>query len=233
MRPVQQLDRRFRYRIIAAGVLSLVAWVTLQVTSPPATVVWSAEMLEAANRMQRAIAVTAEYCDSAGIAVDGSLDLNHTCMIGPEYTPLFTTLGQLEAKRTTVNPDVAALIIHLLDQAGVEAGDTVAVGASASFPALLIATQAAVEAMHVHPKIVLSLGASSYGATRPEFNLLEIHELLLRENVLVTPAVAVSLGGEADTGAEFDPALRAGLARQIEAYGRLLLRVKKHEFWSC
>ena len=218
-RPVNSIDYRLRLRIIAAGAVSVAAWGLLQALSPRASVAWSAEMYAAADRMQLAIAVVAEYCERAGIPIEESLDPNHTCLVGPEYTPLFTTLGQLEAKRTTTNPDMAALMVYLLHRAGVSAGDTIAVGASASFPALLVATQSAAEAMGAHPVIVLSLGASSYGATRPSFHLLDMHELLTSEGVLTTAPAAVSLGGEGDVGAEFDPAVREELVQQIEASG--------------
>jgi poly-gamma-glutamate system protein len=176
-------------------------------------------MRQAAVRMQRATAAVADYGERAGISIDPSLDPNGTGLIGPELTPLFTTLGQLEAKRTTTNPDLAGLLVDLLRRAGVSSGDTIAVGCSASFPALMIATLAAAEVIGVHPVMILSLGASAYGATRPEFNLLDISQLLIREAIVATPPAAVSLGGEDDVGAEFDPVLRERLMRQIRISG--------------
>jgi poly-gamma-glutamate system protein len=173
--------------------------------------------------MERAVNAVARYSESAGIGIDESLDPSRTGLIGPEYSPLFTTLGQLEAKRTTTNPDMAALIVHLLRRAGVSAGDTIAVGGSASFPALMIATVAAAEAMGVHPVTILSLGSSAYGATRPGFNLLDIYQLLLGEGILSTAPAAASLGGEGDLGAEFDPSFRESLLQQIRMSGVPLL----------
>lgn len=219
MRPVQPIDRRLQYRIVAAGIVSLLAWLSWQAFSPRPSIPWSEEMREASRRMERAITAVARYHETAGIPFDESLDPNRTGLIGPEYSPLYTTLGQLEAKRTTTNPDVAGLVVHLLRRAGVSAGDTIAVGCSASFPALMIATLAAAEAVGVHPVAILSLGSSAYGATRPELNLLGFHELLLNEGVLSTAAAAVSLGGEGDVGADFDPAFRESLLRQIEMSG--------------
>jgi len=169
--------------------------------------------------MQRAITTVSRFHETSGMAIDVSLDPNHTGLIGPEYTALFTSLGQLEAKRTTTNPDIAGLLVHLLHRAGVSAGDTIAVGSSGSFPALMIATLTAAEVMGAHPVTILSLGASSYGATRPEFNLLDVHELLTREGVLSTEPEAVSLGGERDVGADFDPAFREDLLLRIRATG--------------
>jgi len=206
---------RTKVKIMLAAIVSLVAWPVLQTVPPAQSIQWSQDMREAANRMVEAIAAVARFCGTAGIPISESLDPNRTCLIGPEYTPLFTTLGQLEAKRTTTNPDMAGLLVHILSRAGVSAGDTIAVGASASFPALVIAILTAAEALGVQPVTILSLGASSYGATRPGFNLLHIHELLLNEGIISTVPAAVSLGGERDAGSEFDPAVREDLVRQI------------------
>ena len=223
MKPGLPIDRRTKQRIVAAGTVSLLAWVLLQTLSPRESIPWSEEMLEAARRTLRAVNAVARYSESAGIGIDESLDPSRTGLIGPEYSPLFTTLGQLEAKRTTTNPDMAALIVHLLRRAGVSAGDTIAVGGSASFPALMIASVAAAEAMGVHPVTILSLGSSAYGATRPGFNLLDIYQLLLNEGILSTAPAAASLGGEGDVGAEFDSTLRESLLHQIRMSGVPLL----------
>ena len=39
-------------------------------------------------------------------------------MIGDEYTPITTSLGSEEAKRTTANPDMAALLVQMLTEPG-------------------------------------------------------------------------------------------------------------------
>jgi poly-gamma-glutamate system protein len=205
--------------IYATGILSLIAYALVQFTSSETSLRYSVEMIQAATLMQRATVSTREFCDSTGIEIDEATDPNRTCLIGPELTPLMTTLGHLDAKRTTTDPAMASLIVHLLGQAGVSAGDTIAVGSSASFPALLVATVTAAEAMRVHPVVILSLGASTYGATNPQFNLLDMYSLLLREDVLATPPAAISLGGDEDVGNEFDVDLKAALLTQIAANG--------------
>lgn len=176
-------------------------------------------MRRAAETMASALDVTGDYCRSQEIRVDPLQDPAGTCLVGPQLTPLFTTLGQLEAKRTTLSPDLAGLLVHLLEEAGVGSGDTVAVGASGSFPGLLVATLAAAEALRAVPVAILSLGASSYGATRPEFHLLDLHLLLNREGILRTPPAAASLGGEGDVGKGFPPALRHALAQEVRRVG--------------
>jgi poly-gamma-glutamate system protein len=172
-------------------------------------------MLDAARRMEGALAVVAAHCRAAGIAVNEGADPNGTCLIGPETSELFTTAGQLEAKRTTTNPDMAGLLAQLLTEAGVSRGDRVAVAASGSFPALMVAALTATEALGAIPLTLLSPGSSSWGATRPEFDLIDLHRVLLERGIIHASAAAASLGGSGDTGREFDPEVRDRLARKI------------------
>ncbi len=197
------------------GAVSLAAWLTVQVLSPRRQLAWSVEMRNAAEMMEEAITVIGT--EKADLISES--DLNATGLIGPEYADLFTSLGDLEAKRTTINPDMAALLVHLLKKAGVEEGDMIAVGCSASFPALLIAVLSAAQAMDVHPVVIISLGASSWGATDSRFTLLDIYELLLDRGVFTIPPAAVSLGGNRDTGDEFEPAVRERLVERITSSG--------------
>jgi poly-gamma-glutamate system protein len=158
-----------------------------------------------------------------GGQLDLAIDPNQTGLIGPEDSPLMTTLGQLEGKRTATNPNIAGLIAKLLDDAGVLPGDTVAIGSSGSFPSFLVASLAAASAMKVHPVCILSLGSSSYGATDPEFDLLDLYSVLQQSGVCSGPPAAVSLGGEKDIGEDFTPETREGLIRKIRSHGLPLL----------
>jgi poly-gamma-glutamate system protein len=114
---------------------------------------------------------------------------------------------------------MAGLIVHFLHQASVAAGDTIAVGSSASFPALMIATLAAAQVMEVYPVVILSLGASSYGGTNVDFNLLSIYQLLLRESVFTIQPAAISLGGDKDIGQDFKSEIKDRLLKQIQLGG--------------
>ena len=212
-------ERQRPAAILAAGAVSLAAYGLVQLMGSERPLPYGQEMIEAAALMQRATVTTRDFCDSTGIEIDEATDPNRTCLIGPELTPLMTTLGHLDAKRTTTDPAMASLIVHLLEKAGVSAGDTIAVGSSASFPALLVATVAAAEAMDVHATLMLSLGASTYGATNPDFNLLDIYTLLLREGVFKTRVAAISLGGDEDVGGGFDAELKSDLLSQIAGSG--------------
>jgi len=211
------LDRKTR--IVIAGLISLAAFWAVR-SLPSGAVPRNADaMVRAGQIMERAIQAVRLERDRPGAPIDLQLDPNRTGLIGPEASPLTTTLGELEAKRSTTNPNVAGLIVYLLDQAGVKPGDTVAIGSSGSFPALLIASLAAAKAMDVHAVAILSLGASSYGATDPDFTLLDIYGLLRREGICSLPPAAVSLGGEKDTGSDLDSSARERMIQKIRAAG--------------
>jgi poly-gamma-glutamate system protein len=212
-------EKHLRLTIIIAGIISLAAYTALLFFSHHRAVPQSDEILEAARLVDKAITVIRNYCAQSAIEIDKTIDPNQTGLIGPEYTELTTTVGNLEAKRTTTNPNMAGLLVHLLYQAEVKPGDTIAVGCSASFPALMVASLAAAKAMDVKPVIIISLGASSYGGTKPAFNLLDIYELLLGKGIFSVKPAAVSLGGGKDIGLNFEPELLEQLLEQIQSSG--------------
>jgi poly-gamma-glutamate system protein len=73
------------------------------------------------------------------------------------------------------------------------------------------------------PRTIISLGSSSFGATRPEFNLLDLYGLLSEEGLVSAAPVAVSLGGSNDLGQEFPAELRQRLIAQVAAQGLPLI----------
>ena len=212
-------------RVVAAGVLSAAAFWIVQVL-PAGIVARNADtMVRAGLIMEQALFAIRTARTRSGIHFHPALDPNQTGLIGPEISPIITTLGELEAKRSTTNPNMAGFLVTLLDRAGVKAGDSIAIGSSGSFPALLIASLAAARAMDVHPVAILSLGASSYGAGDPEFNLLDIFEILEREKICSVHPAAASLGGENDVGSDFDPQVRKQLVRRIGSSGIPLIEI--------
>lgn len=181
------------------------------------------EMKDASEIMARALGAIRECREERGIAIDRKTDVNETGMIGTESSPVTTSLGNLEAKRTTTNPDFAALVVYLLRRAGVRKGDAIAVGASSSFPALIVAALSASKAMGARPLMITSLGASQWGANLPNFHWLDMQDCLRKAGVFKTLPVAVSLGGENDTGLDLNPDSRALLLRQAQERGMIIL----------
>ena len=201
-----------------AGAAGLILLVALDLMSGRGTSL-RGEMTEAARLMARAEAAVARCRTAAGPRTDAAADPNGTGLIGLGTSPITTSLGNLEAKRTTTNPDFAALVVSLLDGAGVRRGDAVAVGASGSFPALVIATLSAAKAMGVEPLVISSLGASEWGANDPAFTWLDMEECLARSGFLEVRPVALALGGDEDVGRNMEPAARAALVGRIRASG--------------
>ncbi len=141
----------YKTRMAAAAVISLaVFWISEHGTH--GSFPGDADVtLRAARIMGQAVHAIAAERERSGNSFEPSSDPNRTGLVGPQDSPLVTTVGELEAKRTTTNPNMAGLIVLLLRQAGVKAGDSVAIGSSGSFPALLVASLAAAKAMDVQP----------------------------------------------------------------------------------
>lgn len=153
----------------------------------------------AAERMERIEAFIKESITEKGISLEAK-DLNETGLIGPDFTPLTSTMGEEGAKRSSLNPEFAALMVRYFHDAGLEKGDTVAIGSSGSFPGFLIATLAATEELGLNAKVIASLGSSMYGATRVEYNLFSILEDIERSGEAEFELLGVSCGGEGDRG---------------------------------
>jgi poly-gamma-glutamate system protein len=177
----------------------------------------------ASGIMAQALRVTREHRERNGPPIDPMIDPNRTGLLGAESSEITTSLGDLAAKRTTTNPAMATLLAHLMEQAGVKAGDRVAAGCSGSFPGLFVAMLSAAQALGAEPVIVISLGASSYGANLPGFTLLDLSELLNKRGVLPHTISAASLGGSKDIAAEFEQSVRSALIANIRSAGIPLL----------
>lgn len=182
------------------------------------------DMVAGAETMSRAIEALRACALDKKIPMNVREDLNRTALIGPEISPVTTSLGHLDAKRTTTNPNFAGLVAKLLKEAGVRSGDAVAIGASSSFPALAVASLCAVAAIEAKPVMIGSLGASNWGATNPNFTLLEILDCLRRNRILDVRPVALAVGGEIDNGADMSEEGRLLLAEKIRRTGILFLQ---------
>lgn len=181
-------------------------------------------MIKASEIMKEAISTLSMCLAEKNQVINQEFDINGTGLIGFEYSPITTTLGSLEAKRTTTNPNMGALVVHLLHKAGVREGDAVAVGASGSFPAMIVAVMSAAKAMRVNPIIICSLGASQWGANRPDFHILKMLNCLSSAGVFNFRPAAVSLGGEKDVGEGMSNEAKERLIKDIEHSGILFIR---------
>jgi len=212
--------------LVVIGFISVAVYLISQSLSNDQTVPYSKMMLEAAQIMEQMTTKIQQARIEAGLDINLIMDPNQTGLIGPEQGDLTTSLGHLQAKRTSTNPNIASLLVYLFKKAGIEKGDTIAIGASASFPALLVATLSACKAMEVAPVAMISLGASSHGATDSQFNLLDIYQILYKEQVVYQMPAVISLGGEDDFGAEFTDSVKKYLLQQIHNSGSHFINQK-------
>lgn len=212
-----------RPRVVVGLGLLAVAALALDRTWTPAGSPNRRAMERASYLMAEAERTVRACRESRGLTADSDADPNGTGLIGLEASPLTTSLGNPAAKRTTTNPDFAALLVHLLRRAGVSPGDAVAVGASGSFPALVLATLAACRALDARPVIIFSLGASQWGQNDPRFDGLDLTACLAGAGFPEAVPVAVSLGGDRDSGADMAVEGRESLRRAVAASGLSLL----------
>jgi len=181
------------------------------------------EMIRASEIMAEAVDVIRECSGEKGHVMDENIDLNQTGLVGLEFSRITTSIGSLGAKRTTTNPNFAALIVFLLREAKIKRGDTIAVGASSSFPSLIVAVLSAAKAMNLKPIVINSLGASQWGANNPDFHWLDMQNCLLNAGIFDAIPIGISVGGARDDGADMSPEDRSFLITEIRESGNFFL----------
>lgn len=179
--------------------------------------------LDAYRRMETAMQAVKHYKQAYGIEFS-PLDLRKTGMIGEEYNGITTTLGALEAKRTTADSNMAAMIVRMFTEAGLAAGDNVGAGFSGSFPALNLAVIAACDAMELNLTYISSVGASTYGANNPQLTFPEMAHLLYMDGLISTDSRLVTMGGDYDTGHGMDETLAAEIEQRLQTAGLELMK---------
>lgn len=178
--------------------------------------------VDAAQRLQQYFTAVRSYKEELAIPLSED-DIHKTGMIGLPYTGITTTAGALEAKRTAAWPDMAALCVRMLFEAGVRPGDTVGAGFSGSFPGMNLAVVAACESMNVKLVCISSVGASTYGANNPELTFPEMLYRLKQDGLIDTQSAAVTMGGHNDIGSDMDKELSGQIKQRLTALGLHLL----------
>ena len=187
------------FYIYLAAIISLLGLLILLTTSKNEPTPYFAKQIKAAEIMEQSENYLKQIIVKRGIEIEKE-DINLTGLIGPEFSPLTTTPGNLEAKRSTLNPDFAAVLVKYFYESGLKEGDEIAIGTSGSFPGLVIATLSASKAYGLNAKIIASYGSSMHGGTRPDFNIIDIILSLKNQNIVDFNLLAVSPGGANDYG---------------------------------
>ena len=140
-------------------------------------------------------------------------------MLGEEYGPYTTSIGEIQAKRTSTDPSMAMLMVRLLRQTGVQEGNAIAIGASGSFPALLIASLSAAKVLGLRPLVAASVGASQWGANAEGYTMIELLDWLQFSPVSGFEVIGLTIGGDGDSGQNYEPEFRARIASKIKTSG--------------
>ena len=187
------------------------------------------EKQRAAQRMALGLDVLRTHRVRNVAAVDEEVDPTGSGILGTSASSTTTSSGSLEAKRTTANPNWAAVLVELLNEAGVERGDLIALGVSGSFPALNLAAFAAAEELDLEVVSIASAGASSWGANFPDYSWLKMEGVLVQAGILSQRSIAASLGGVQDRALGMSARGRAGLRAAIDESGVRFLETETRE----
>ncbi len=186
------------------------------------------EKLQAAKLALQAFQVIGQERARMGHPIDPEADPAGSGLIGELITSVTTNPGHLPSKQTSVNPNFAAVVVHLLKRAGVGEGDRVAVGMSGSFPAINICVLAALRVLKVDPIIISSTGSSQWGANLPDMTWPDMERLLAEKMVFPFRSVALSRGGIDDRGLGLSKKNRKMLDEIIERNKLTALTVKNY-----
>ena len=212
------MDKKRLLRLAALAVL-LVAYLLAEVTRVSVPTEDHAQKLEASRKAAACFDAICQLKTDRGLEIDPTADINRTGMIGLEYSFITTTIGNLEAKRTSTNPNMAAVVVDMFRELGLQPGDRVAINCSGSFPALNVAVLCAVDVMGLDPYLISSFGASTHGANDPELTWLDMEHHLYEQGLIGHKSDLFSIGGMEDVGKEMDPGLREAITARIQGYG--------------
>lgn len=204
------------------GLLLTIATVILSAARRPTQ--FDEAAVAASKLMIASVESLAAHRRELRIPVDPFTDPEGSGLIGTDNSDLTTTIGELRAKQTSVNPAFAGLIVMWLKEAGVVAGDKVALSLTGSFPGLNIAALSACASMNVKPVIISSVGASSFGANIPGFSWLDMERHLHDQRLISYRSQYASLGGIVDTEGGLDGEGYAIGERAIALHGAQYLR---------
>ena len=185
--------------------------------------------MEAAELTQAAIETIRDFRMEQGYSFDELNDPNKTGLIGDKYSLITTDRGDLTAKLTTLNPNMAAIIVELFEKAKLKAGDVIAVNVTGSMPALNIAVLSAAKVLDLDVIMISSVGASMFGATDPYFTWLDIEALLIEKGIIPYKSIAASLGGGRDLGRGLSKAGRDLIIDAVERNSVILIQEKSLE----
>ena len=183
--------------------------------------------IEAANLMQEAMRVLKNHRMEESIFIDIENDPNETGLVGSPFSLITTDEGDLDSKLTTLDPNFSAVIVELMYQLQLKAGDTVAVLMTGSMPGANIAVLTACKALQLIPITITSVGASQWGANQVDFTWLDMESILYENELISSRSMAASIGGRNDMGRLLSPSGREIITENIASHGTPLIRKER------
>ncbi len=144
-------------------------------------------------------------------------------LIGPEWSGITTTLGELSSKRTACNPAWAVQFSRWFRELGLKPNDHIALYSSGSFPGMMLNAIVAAEAMQLEPLLLVSLGSSTWGANHPESPWPVLAAELRRNGFIHKRADYYTLGAGGELGHGLSPEGEALLREAADKAGVELL----------
>jgi poly-gamma-glutamate system protein len=173
--------------------------------------------MDAAKYMESGLSVIKNYKSDGNYLIDEINDPQKSGLIGLRSSLITTDRGNLEEKLTSINPNLAAVVVEYLLQLDLKSGDDVAVNLTGSNPAVNIAVLSSIKALGLKPTIITSLGSSMFGANDPSITWLDMESILNSKLQWGYRSKAASLGGGRDIGRGLN---REGRGLLVEAIGR-------------
>lgn len=178
------------------------------------------QMIQAAELSAKCMDEIKQYKIDHGIGISPD-DKLQTGMVGTgDLTAITTTDGLLDAKRTSCNPNWAAVYISMYVKAGLQKGDQVLFVFSGSFPALNLMAMVSAQVYGLQIYAMSGIGSSYYGANNPDFTFFDMAEYLYGKGLLTHRLDLVSLGGDNDVGNDFyDEDVKQAIVSRIKSSG--------------
>jgi poly-gamma-glutamate system protein len=162
------------------------------------------QKIEAAQKMKLAIDELGKQGEKLGINLGGKTQVERSPLLGIDFSDITTTLGSEEAKKTSINPNFAAVVVDMLEKLNLNEEDKVAVNFSSSFPAINIAVLCALDAMNIDSIVISSIGASTHGGNNPDFTYVDMEKFLFEKGILNKKSDQISYGGKNDLGEDIN-----------------------------
>lgn len=183
----------------------------------------AAPQREAIEYFQRGAQAIAQAAREKGLAPDPSFDPRGTFLIGRSWTSITTDEGDPVAKQLSTREEFAGIVVEMLQELKLAPGDVVAVGMTGSFPGLNLAVLGASKALGLRPLVIVSVGASRWGANDPRFTWVDMANVLKQSGVCEFDMLAVSLGGRGDRAKGLTSRGRHALLRAARRSGAPVL----------